>query len=516
MYIKGEFVNDSTSTVYNDGVIEVTKDWTNNGSYNSNGEEIFSGDNPAFIKGTMADSDSTDFHNLHINKPNNQPITLDTDIDVDSTGSLYLHDGHIITGQYEVFVRNSDPASVFGHTMAGSAVDNNYVHGNLMRAVSDSLVHYDFPVGASINGIGYQLARIYITEMFRVSWIRMRFDKLPTSPPIPPFDSECGILYDCSLVGHGEWTFRSDGKPRYHTTVVPRNYTQDCGSLGTYAVKKDFFMLGFPCVAHVGGIDGVFGTEIERKGYAVPFAKFSVVADPDSAMIQCTRDVFEPNQTIINSVDLPLHGVNWNAQICPEDDEDWYKFIVGTKNNVLIRLSNLPIDAELEVYNSQAMMVQSSITAGTQDEVIVMNNLPVGSAFYIKVYAQNDLFSNQPYNLRVLRHNQAIVNIIRAPSGEIDEASFAELEETVTASTVNLYPNPTDQTTGISFYMPNSGSIQLTVRDVQGRIVLSQTKIMDAGEQYLTWEVADWAEGVYLVELQTDYVKHTDKLYIHR
>jgi uncharacterized protein (TIGR02145 family) len=66
------------------------------------------------------------------------------------------------------------------------------------------------------------------------------------------------------------------------------------------------------------------------------------------------------------------------------------------------------------------------------------------------------------------------------------------------------YPNPFNPSTSISFYLPQSNQVTLSVFDILGRKVATITEsLLPAGSHTFTVNTSDWSSGVYIYRLQT-------------
>ena len=115
-------------------------------------------------------------------------------------------------------------------------------------------------------------------------------------------------------------------------------------------------------------------------------------------------DSYEDNNTLANAVQITADGTLYQGIISSATDEDWLYFtpdIANNLNNVRIKLTSLPKDYTIEVYTSAGRLVRSSKRTGTTDEIIVINNLPVGD-YYIKIYSPSGDYSLTPYRVNAV------------------------------------------------------------------------------------------------------------------
>jgi hypothetical protein len=65
------------------------------------------------------------------------------------------------------------------------------------------------------------------------------------------------------------------------------------------------------------------------------------------------------------------------------------------------------------------------------------------------------------------------------------------------------YPNPLNPTTTVSFSLPKSTSMKLSIFDITGRTVKTLSdEMMPAGEHQIAFDGTDLPSGIYLASLQ--------------
>ncbi len=75
------------------------------------------------------------------------------------------------------------------------------------------------------------------------------------------------------------------------------------------------------------------------------------------------------------------------------------------------------------------------------------------------------------------------------------------------------YPNPFNSSTVIRYNLPEPARVTIAIYDVMGRKVASYDQgRQSAGMHLLTWDGADFASGVYLCKINTDYESQTLKM----
>lgn len=64
------------------------------------------------------------------------------------------------------------------------------------------------------------------------------------------------------------------------------------------------------------------------------------------------------------------------------------------------------------------------------------------------------------------------------------------------------YPNPFNPLTNLSFHLPNSGNVKITIYDILGKLVITLVdEEMQAGEWTVKWNAEQFSSGVYLAKL---------------
>ena len=114
----------------------------------------------------------------------------------------------------------------------------------------------------------------------------------------------------------------------------------------------------------------------------------------------CSNDSEPANNTLANAPTITLNTDKF-SQIGISGDEDTWKFILPSAQNVTVTLTTLPADYELKVYNSTGGQIGSSTSSGLSNESITLNNLAAGT-YYAKAYGFNGANSpTQCYTLKV-------------------------------------------------------------------------------------------------------------------
>ncbi len=98
--------------------------------------------------------------------------------------------------------------------------------------------------------------------------------------------------------------------------------------------------------------------------------------------------------------------------------------------------------------------------------------------------------------------------------GNFDADTFTDVnDEKIYENNLNVYPNPSNDKSTITFSLANGASLDLTITDMAGRNVYSQNSISgQAGLNAIYLDTKKFENGVYLVNLNSNNIKLTQKL----
>ncbi len=118
-----------------------------------------------------------------------------------------------------------------------------------------------------------------------------------------------------------------------------------------------------------------------------------------------------------------------------------------------------------------------------------------------------------------------IVGMLINPAGEIDNAGRATITEAVSNGFVpgtdmtaglsdlsqadallQVYPNPATTSTTVALNMKTEGNVILTLKDINGKVMASRNYGLMNGASAINISTADFAQGMYVVELTVDSV----------
>jgi len=82
-----------------------------------------------------------------------------------------------------------------------------------------------------------------------------------------------------------------------------------------------------------------------------------------------------------------------------------------------------------------------------------------------------------------------------------DQPASGRLEETSTIQGINIYPNPTNSTINVVINATSETQTTIRITDLLGRVLLNETEELLSGNNTITYNISEYAAGVYLVHV---------------
>lgn len=225
-----------------------------------------------------------------------------------------------------------------------------------------------------------------------------------------------------------------------------------------------------------------------------------------AAAVLCP-DLNEPNNAISNATPLTV-GTPTAGSIEVTGDNDYFSFSnTATEPNIKVSLTNLPKDYDMRVYNSAGTIVGSSMKVQTNDEVIKLANMPVGT-YYVQVFGFAGAFT--PYACYSVKAEIANIPFILGANnnGDITNNNATELR-------FNVFPNPVRSQATVRFDETVRGDVNVKISDITGRIVTSYQWNVSASNPMFEIDLDNIENGIYLLNVQQDKVQKTTKLVVN-
>lgn len=116
-------------------------------------------------------------------------------------------------------------------------------------------------------------------------------------------------------------------------------------------------------------------------------------------------DSYESNDLFADAKEIPnLDGTEYKGIISSGSDIDWFYFtpdVAGGYKNLVLRLTGLPQDYTLELYDENGNILRRSKHTDTDSELVALNNVPEGD-YYIKIFSADGEYSLQQYLINVV------------------------------------------------------------------------------------------------------------------
>lgn len=202
-------------------------------------------------------------------------------------------------------------------------------------------------------------------------------------------------------------------------------------------------------------------------------------------------ETFESNNSK-NTAAAIVSDADVLSQISSSTDEDWFSFMnTPAASNMKVKLSNLPANYNLKLYDINGDFLIESKKGGTTNEATIWNTSNVGT-YKAKVYGKNGAFSNtQCYTIKVITSGTPF-KLSPDPAAETDEIS------------VSLYPNPAATVLNVQIAGTNAPAT-IKVYTMMGQVLQQYQTIGDYS--IVPMQISGIPSGIYLVEISGDGFK---------
>ncbi len=389
-------------------------------------------------------------NNVLVNQSPASTITLSGNLTL--SGSLTLTSGRIVTGSYEVNVTNASTTAVVGGGVS------SYVDGNLRRSVNPT-GSYNFPVGHSASGKGYQLANVNFTAASNVTSLVTRFSDY-TILPGPLGVVDCGANYNLPALNNGYWSINSTpamSSGAYTLTLY--------NTAGTYT----------------NAAGAVAWTVMRNSGSGWSLAG-NCAASTVNQVVRTGLTAFSDFGTAQASLNLPVELVSFAGSI--------------EKNGNLLTWETA------SQYNNDYFVLEHSRDGKS---FLSLATVPgEGNVFEPRTYShlhRHVLPGNNYYRLKQVDTDQSVhySHVIL-----LHNDSYA-------MGAVDLYPNPTDGLFELKVESANVFLILVEVTDPMGRSIRKIAPAEIGGNTTLAISIDDQPKGLYLIQvtfLETGQQQH--------
>lgn len=208
------------------------------------------------------------------------------------------------------------------------------------------------------------------------------------------------------------------------------------------------------------------------------------------------------NGTTSGAAAIPLN-TDVKGLINVGTDNDYYKFVITTGGTISITLTTLPANYQLALLNSAGTVLQSSTNTGTTSETI--NRTVAAGTYYARVYPKSTGASNA-----------TVCYTLRVQTGTASKIAGADNIATDFSSRFSVYPNPARNFANLAFNAEVAGNARISVINQTGSEVIRKTIPVNEGANTSKVDVANLANGVYFVKIQTGSLVQMAKLVIEK
>ncbi|GJQ61568.1 MAG: hypothetical protein SCALA702_06210 [Melioribacteraceae bacterium] len=223
------------------------------------------------------------------------------------------------------------------------------------------------------------------------------------------------------------------------------------------------------------------------------------------------------NGTIINDYDIESSGRLYRVF-----KDSWEsEFITASPSNIEFNLNaaNLKDTAEVTLTNHTTSVITINQVFNKDDVFVMLNDLPFtiepGGVHKISIeFSPGRDFVTFFDNLQLSEDKPGKRRSIRVP---LTGSLITNIEDTDHLSSQGfrideLYPNPFNSTTNITFSIPYSGEVELKIFDITGREIESISKHYAKGTHKIPLSMNEAASGVYFVSLLYKSLKVSRKI----
>jgi N-acetyl-anhydromuramyl-L-alanine amidase AmpD len=213
-------------------------------------------------------------------------------------------------------------------------------------------------------------------------------------------------------------------------------------------------------------------------------------------------DANEANNTSTTATPL-ASGTFKYGKLCSATttaDADWYNITTTATSTIVVNLTELPANYNLDLYVNGAWVAASSNT-GTTNESLTRSAQPAGT-YLFRMYTATTTDVNSLLDYKIAATITPAANGLAA--GDVADIAVADpTKKDKNLNNLRVIPNPLNDISQAYFDLKTAQTATLQVTDNLGRTIFTETKTYDAGIQQTELTTTDWAKGVYFVTLRS-------------
>ncbi len=284
------------------------------------------------------------------------------------------------------------------------------------------------------NSVNAEIKAVTTYKGYSTYGVSGPIDILQTQPSLPCsnliLSSVTAISMTVSFDGTGTAHDKAIIVARIDSTVVNAEFPQDGGTYSGNTVFGAGSQIGNGVVVYNG--DGEYNHSFTLSGL-VPNRRYSfrifsyqgangtenynqmpgIMTSRSATTLAGIDDdvVYGSNNT---TDDAKLVGTNedFYGIVDSETDEDWFRFLItNASRNVRVKLTNVPANYNLEMYNAAGRRIRRAFLTGLENEYVVINNLDAGT-YKIRIYGENGAYDDTiPYTIEIETDSEEIFSI---------------------------------------------------------------------------------------------------------
>lgn len=381
----------------------------------------------------------------------------------------------------------------------------------LFESTGIGFCHYNFVDG--YRNIGDWLSRIILRDLFLQSFSPAIESPEPESAVFSSFNSSGAATQVAILLKDQQAGFSLEGNIASDFRLDGGSYTISSVSLSNRTVYINFSRntgtANNPSSVSYKSHDGA-AAPIIRNTMGMGLIHFENLTiqpgTPPPPVRTVCPDNFEPNNSINEAKPIP-HDTNLSGSMASSTDEDWYSFRTWNFPYFKISIWNLAGDYDLYLYNTNGVLLASSVNTGNTAEVINYNGGQANTFYRIRVVSKNGSVNPAVcYNLRAGAYSSPL-SPSSPPFGssanltEVEPVMETNASQITAMEGLKLYPNPVSNYLIVEFQAVANSKTTFSIVDMAGRIWVAKEEKLNTGPIQYRLSLPKLPRGNYVLKI---------------
>ena len=231
------------------------------------------------------------------------------------------------------------------------------------------------------------------------------------------------------------------------------------------------------------------------------YTSFTVSSQPSDPYEQPSNNTRSQAYQISFSGSPPTWYSGVGPTIDPSTDQDWFKFSGSTLKQININCNvTSSLDAKIALYIGN-IELSSCDNFGSGGDETLLYNVPSGlnGTYYIGIAYYGTTLKTEDPNANTGSYQ---LSVSLPQNTDIEQQELSKLPTNIILE--QNYPNPFNNFTKVSFGLPTSEELTLSILNVKGELVENLFfGNMDAGYHEITWNTSSVSSGIYFIKLAT-------------